>query len=314
MDRMMTGRVFITILFCAGLFCAGLARAAEPVGLLSLVSGDVRILRAGQAEEVPARIADLIGGGDRVLTGSDAQAMFLFCPDPIAGTLLQNGEIEFTADGFTVRSGEVRNAHDIPGCRLPATLALSDASSIQTGSLRLRGYNVLLRAPSRTMVATLRPEFRWDPVENATRYELRLMDREERILWRATTESSSIEYPTDAYGLEWDTKYWWRITARQYDEAINEVGSFFEVLPEEQALRVQSAEASLLALREANPADNAPLFLLAFLYEENEMLDEAALIYGELSEEMASQDWVVSRLNDLMGKLGWDRLESGPPQ
>ena len=44
------------------------------------------------------------------------------------------------------------------------------------------------------------------------------------------------------------------------------------------------------------------------------MLDEAVRVYGELAQRMGSQDWVESRMNDLMGKLGWDRLESGAPQ
>ena len=47
------------------------------------------------------------------------------------------------------------------------------------------------------------------------------------------------------------------------------------------------------------------------LYEDNGMTDAAARVYAQLKSRMGDQDWVQGRLNDLMGKLGWDRLDSG---
>ena len=41
---------------------------------------------------------------------------------------------------------------------------------------------------------------------------------------------------------------------------------------------------------------NGPRFLLAFLYEENGMVDEAARVYGELADRMQPQDWVQGHL------------------
>ena len=41
------------------------------------------------------------------------------------------------------------------------------------------------------------------------------------------------------------------------------------------------------------------------------MLDAAARVYSKLNQRMGQQDWVQGRLNELMGKLGWDKLESG---
>ena len=52
-------------------------------------------------------------------------------------------------------------------------------------------------------------------------------------------------------------------------------------------------------------------FDVTYLYEDNGMLDSAARVYAQLKTRMGDQDWVQGRLNELMGKLGWDRLESG---
>ena len=293
---------------------ATVARAADPVGLLSMVSGEVQILRAGESAPVAARTADLIAAGDRVLTGPNSEATFLFCPDSRAARMAAETEVQFEAATLAVRKGTLGEERKIPTCRLPSTLALAAASKLQSGMTRLRGRDLLLRSPSRTNIAELNPQFRWEPVENATGYELKLLDREERILWRQSLSATESHYPEDALALEWGQKYWWRVTAREGNETVSEVGSYFQVLPNDQAEGVRATEAALEQLREANPADNGPLFLLAFLYEENGMLDEAARLYSELSQRMGPQDWVQGRLNDLMGKLGWDRFDSAPPR
>ena len=293
---------------------SGMAFAAEPVGLLSMVSGEVQIVRAGQAAPVAARTADLIAAGDRVLTGRGSEAMFLFCPESRAAKMTADSEVEFAAASLAVRQGKLADERKVPTCRLPSSLALAGSSRMQSGMMRLRGSNILLRSPSHTNIAALQPNFRWDPVENATAYELKLLDREEKVLWRHSGPATEAPLPADAFALDWGQKYWWRVTAREGDETLTEAGSFFQVLPREQAEHVHAAEATLLSLRQDDPADNGPLFLLAFLYEDNGMLDQAVRVYGELTPRMSSQDWLQGRINDLLGKLGWDRLESGPPR
>ncbi|HEY7678867.1 MAG TPA: hypothetical protein VIC04_00005 [Terriglobia bacterium] len=299
-------------LLLVSLSLAALARAAEPVGLLSMVSGEVRILRASESAPVVARTADLIAAGDRVLTGRNSEAAFLFCPESRAAKMAAETEVRFEAATFAVRKGKLAEERKVPTCRLPSNLALTASSKLQSGMTRLRGSDLVLRSPARTNIADLNPRFRWEPVDGATTYELKLLDREERILWRQSLSSTESPYPGDALALVWGQKYWWRVTAREDRETISEVGSYFQVLPSEQAERVRAEETALRQLRAANPADNGPLFLLAFLYEENGMLDAAARLYGELSQRMGPQDWVQARLNDLMSRLGWDRLDSTP--
>lgn len=290
------------------------AWAAETVGLLSLVSGNVQLVRAGEKTPVAARTADLIGAGDRVLTGRNSEAIFLFCPESRTAKILGDAEVQFEATTLRVQKGKLADEHRVPSCRLPTNLALAAASQMQSGMLRLRGSNLVLRSPAHTNVATLQPRFRWDPVENAKAYDFKVMDREERILWRQSASGTEVQYPPEAYAFAWGQKYWWRVTAREDEDILTEAGSYFQVLPQDQAERVRSAESGLRQMLQDNPADNGPRFLLAFLYEENGMLDEAARMYGEVIQQMGPQEWVQARLTELMNKLGWDKLESGPPR
>ena len=205
----MTYRITLGVL----LFAAA-AHAQTPVGLLSLVSGDVQIVRSGQQNPTAARTADLLAAGDRVLTGADGEATFLFCPQSKTAKLGSGAEIEFADGAYEVKKGTVSGERQVPSCKLPATLTLASASQVQSGMLRLRGANLLLRSPSRTNTATLRPEFRWEPVDQAQKYEVRVLDREERILWRAEVTGTAAAYPADATPLQWGQRYRWRVTAR----------------------------------------------------------------------------------------------------
>lgn len=291
-----------------GLLVSLAAHAAEPAGLLSMVAGNVQIVRAGQKTPAEARAADLLSVGDRLVVGKGSEASFLYCPDQRAGKIGAGGEILFEATGAKVLKGKLTDERKMPTCRLPGHLALSGASLQQSGMVRLRG-DLLLRSPSRTNVATLQPTFRWAPVERATAYDIKVLDREERVQWRQTVSSPETRYPATAPPLAWGQKYWWRIAARSGEDTLDEAASFFQLLPAEQAERVQATERSLQAMIQNDPADNGPRFLLAFLYDDNGVLDEAARCYGELSKRMGPQDWIQGRLHELMRKLGWDRLD-----
>jgi hypothetical protein len=295
-------------LIAATLLFALTARAQSPVGLLSLVSGDVKILRAGQETPAPARTADLIAAGDRIVTGAGGEATFLFCPQSKTAKATAGSEIEFAAGSFAVKKGKLDGERAVPSCRLPSTLTLASASRVQSGMLRLRG-DLLMRSPVNTNIATLRPRFQWEQMSRARTYELKVRDREERILWRTEVSGTEAEYPADATPLAWGQKYWWRLTARDEREPLEEVEKPFQILPADQAQDVHLAEDSLRAMVEQSPDDNWPRFLLAFMYEERGLLDEAARLYYDLDQRMGSQPWVEGRLNDLMNKLGWDRVE-----
>lgn len=282
----------------AALFvCFGSAHGQSPVGLLSQVSGSVEIRVAG-ANAVQARSADLLGAGYRVATGKDGHATFLFCPTSRSARLMPDSEIDFSANTFTVTKGRIAEEKNIVSCRLPK-LTLAAASNVQSGILRLRGDGLVLQSPSRTNVATLLPRFSWTRVEGALSYELKVLDREERVLWQHSGPEPEAAYPPEAPALMWGGSYRWRVAARAPQEIISEVSTTFRVLPEDQVTELRKAEEILRRANDDRRDNTAPRILRAFLYEEFGLLNQAAELYRELAAEPNCPEWVNSRLAEL---------------
>ena len=66
--------------------------------------------------------------------------------------------------------------------------------------------------------------------------------------------------------------------------------------------------------RRNRPGYQLPLILVMRPSIETGGTNEFTRVYGEVESSIASQPWIQSRLAELMGKLGWDRLESGSPR
>ncbi|GEM_PF-3205220 len=282
-----------------------------PVGLLSLVKGSVQIQHAGQKAAVPAKMADLVGPGDKLITGPGAEAAFIYCPDARSARLTAAGEITFTAKAMNVTKGKLADDHKIAGCRLPSTLALSSASQQTVGLVKTRdvGELRLVTPVEGVYVSAPRPKFSWVPVKDATRYEVRLQNREEEVVFKTTVTGTTFEYPADRPALEAGQKYWWRVVAVGKEGPMNQEGTFFQTLPAGQAKEFLATEADLKRQIVADPADTGPRILLAFLYEENGMYDSAARSYDELSKTVTDNNWIKLRLETMLGKLHWEKVE-----
>lgn len=282
------------------------ASAQAPVGLLSSVKGTVQVIRAGQTAPMPARPADLVGPEDRLITGANGEAVFLYCPDPKSARLMGGGEVVFGASALQVKRGKLADERKVGGCRLPTTLALSGASQQQVGLVKTRGRDVNLRSPNRSFIDNTQPKFRWLPVDGAKSYDVRVQDREEKVLFTTTIAGTEVEYPASAPKLAAGQKYWWRVVARDPDGNVSEAGTFFQTLSENKVAELRSAEADLKKQLAAVPTDNGPRMLLAFLYEENGLFENAALTYDDLIQKLGSNDWLKFQLVTTLNKIGWE--------
>jgi len=306
---MLTSRIISIALLAATLPAIGRAQDT-PVGLVSLVKGTVQIQRAGQKTPVVAKMADLVAAGDHLITGAGGEAVFIYCPDARSARLSPSGEVLFTASALEVTKGKLSDERKIAGCRLPATLGLSAASQQQVGLGKTRGFEMQLRAPVEgVFVSETRPTFSWEAVRDAVRYDVRLQNRAEQVLYKTTVTSTDFRYPADAPALEAGQKYWWRVSAIGKDGQMDLAGTFFQTLPAEQARKFKESEADLKKQIAAHPKDTGPRILLAFLYEENGMYDAAARAYNALSKQISDNEWIKARRNAMQEKLHWDKIE-----
>jgi hypothetical protein len=290
------------------MLCLPMQMAAQ-VGLLSKISGKVEIRRPGEDAMVTAKLADFIEAGSRVRTGARSETVFLFCPERRSARILQNSEVEFQAGKFTVLKGTIRDERDLPTCRLPEGLVLTSASRLQSGMLRMRGFELALISPSHTSVSSLQPVFRWSPLDDASQYELQLMDQDRNVLWSHKGPATQAKFPADGPALSWGEKYWWRVKALNDTGTVGESDSDFQVLTMQQAEAVRDSGSALRRSIGENPKDAGPLMLLAFLYEEYGMLDQAVPLLEELAQEPEAQEWVGVHLKELMGRLGWQSVD-----
>lgn len=303
----------IMLVLVLGIATVGYAADEAPVGLLTSVKGAVQILRAGQKTPVPAKMADLIGPNDHVITGAGGEANLLSCSDSRSVRLQPLGEVILTTIAMVLNKGKLADDHKIAGCHLPSTLALSAASQQQAGMTKLRGGEVKLRTPVEgVFVSEARPKFTWEPVKDATKYEVRVQDRDEKLLYKTTVSGTEFTYPANGPLLEPGQKYWWRLIAFGKDDATTVAGTYFQTLPSSQAKTFKDAEADLKKQVATNPKDTGPRILLAFLYEENGMYDAAAHTYDQLSKQLADNNWIKSRLFAMHEKLRWDEPSVKP--
>lgn len=294
-------RVFLL----AAVLCVSSAYAAQPVGLLTAVKGTVQIQREGKPAPFTARPAELLLAGDRVITGNASSTAFIFCPGKRAGQIDAAAEVLFDAAAIKTVRGGISGGRAINGCQVPAALITASDTSQQAGLTHFRGSSLVLVSPSRTNVANRHPVFRWMPVDGAKSYEVKLLNRDERVIWSSTVTASRTEYPGNAEDLQWGSRYFWRVAARDGDDVVAEAGSWFKLLQSIEADGVNSEVAQLAATLKANPSDEGTRFLLAFLYEQNGMLDEAARVYADLQ----SVDWVKGHEAELLDRLGWPSVQ-----
>lgn len=279
-----------------------------PVGLVSMVKGPVQIQRAGQKTPVAAKMADLVGPGDRLITGVGGEATFLYCPESRSARLPASGEVIFTNTALEVKKGKLADERKIAGCRLPSTLALSASSQQQVGLMKTRGVELSLRSPSQgTVIADPLPLFRWTLVKDAVKYEVVVRDREERVLYKTTVAGNEAVYPGSAPVLQPGQKYWWRVTAIGAEDKLGDAGDYFRTMPEAQAKEFKVAAADLKKQIAGAPLDSGPRILLGFLYEENGMYDAAACTYDALGKQVGENDWILARKITMLNKLGWDK-------
>src|SRR5437867_919208 len=105
----------IAILLCFLLAATMLIADDAPIGLVSMVKGPVQIQRAGEKAPVAAKMADLVGPGDRLITGAGGEAVFLYCPDARSARLPASGEVTFTSAALQVKKGKLADERKIAG-------------------------------------------------------------------------------------------------------------------------------------------------------------------------------------------------------
>lgn len=254
--KAVTDWVFAVVL---GIGFVGSASAQDPLGMVLLASGEVRLVRG---EPVPARMGDLLFEGDLLVVESGS-ATFVFCPES-RRYLVPEGASARLAAGSVAIIGAVAASSPAGRCSLPK-VRLGEESLERVGGVRPRGkppIEVYLGG----VVSSPIPHFMWKPVPAAKTYRIVVRDGGGALLWEGVTAASDLAYGGSSLRAG---SYSWSVHAERDEEVVAEQSTNFEVRPPAEEVPGLGLDGSALAEEEA--------LLLTFHFENLGYPAEAAL-------------------------------------
>lgn len=151
-------------------------------------------------------------------------------------------------------------------------------------------------SPRKTKILTDRPLIRWNPVPDATRYTVQLLDPSGSV-WEAEVSEAEVRYPGNPV-LQPGISYAVVVTADTGVSSGNEgiPGLAFRLLDADAVQRVESSTEEVL---QRNLPDGAKVFTLAYAYQNSELFAEAI----ERLEGIENRDDATAASHRLLGDL-----------
>jgi hypothetical protein len=244
---------------------------ARPTAMVLRVSG--KATAEGRIGTRAIEVGDYLLPGEKVTTDKDAELLLLFLVRAERHLLKGDKPITLT-NTFCEPADAVEKA---PGV---VPLKKANLSKVREVEVREGGGVGVVRGEKPTtearveplfgtFVMTLRPSFRWPPVEKAEGYHLELREDGGKLLWKATSKEPALAFPKKEKPLQYTQKYLWSVKA---------------ILPDREAIVVDSSKFTLLF--DGEPQELEPVKKLAEGTTEEELLLAAAAYegYGVLDE------------------------------
>ncbi len=264
--------VSITIVFTlttiiSSTFYASASRTEENSGASRIVeaTGDVELKPRSQ-DFRPTGIGEVLGDGERLRLGEGA----------IVKVICNTGRSWIVPPGTTSLVTD--------GC--PGTPPITRTATLS----RPGGNNPQLPyviSPRLTYLLTDKPTLKWNEVEGATSYTVRI-EREigeiRELLWQKTVTLTEIDYPENEQPLKWGRRYLVTVEASNGASSRNDAGGNlgFEVVRKTVIERVKETKTSI----ENNSQGEDRAIALAGLYEDEKLIKNAI----DTLQEMAVQD------------------------
>ncbi|GJL66331.1 MAG: hypothetical protein NPIRA05_13020 [Nitrospirales bacterium] len=163
-------------------------------------------------------------------------------------------------------------------------------------------------SPRMTCVLDERPTLRWNALEGASRYTLRLVD-EVDVMWQANVTSTEIIYPNDAPKLErGGVRYLLIVNADNVLSSLADGGNNFgfELLEEHEVAAVKKAERKIAELLDLTHEER--VIALAAFFSDTCLMNKAIETLEVLVKEGSQSYHVYRMLGDLYAKVGLNLL------
>jgi hypothetical protein len=241
-----------------------LSQTTGAVGMILQTEGGVTVQRAGKTQ--PARVAELLYSGDRVISVAKGKAIVSFCPS--GQKLAINGATRIEMGATAVKTlGGPQPVLTSLKCILPQ-VAMGAENLDRVGGLRPRGDPPMV-VYTGGMIASTRPLFQWEPLAAARVYKLNLMDATGKVVWSWEQQAPASEVRLgDSVAPLAAGKYEWQLRAEANGTLVGTQTVTIEVKP--------SPEHATL------PTDPAERLAFAAALENARFYSDAAAIYRQL--------------------------------
>lgn len=291
------------------------AAKADAIAILTSLSGKVAIRPAQAGNPRPARLGEQLFENDVLETRKDSNASLLFADGSIihiiADTSLTlslrekppSGSQRLSSLSKDILSG-VKGVFS--GSRKKETLSAVPGirKKIEESA---EGVRVLF--PRNSAIMTDKPVFHWQTKGGRETFTVSLtLKGMEGKLWSISTERNAILYPPEREGLKRGQTYFLRVESGKDGGIYDEV--FFRVLDESKADEARRLANQMEELREKNPDDITPLFVLATYYRQVGLYHDALLVLEALAGQVPGEAFVLEERREIYSKLGlWQRWE-----
>ena len=216
------------------------SKAPEPVAIVYSLTGDASV-EMPKAVRRPLRLFDRLPARTVVKVGPDSRVALAFA-NGLRYELGEHARAELGAAGFSSRTGPVRPLPRVPTLPCLASIAEADKPGRRMAALRSRyagsKYSISGLYPRRGVVSLASAtRLRFNPVPEATKYAVRIIDQEDEVVFDLEIQSTEIHVPSGV--LAPGRTYLWTVETRDFPGVVIEGRETFETL---DASRAQARE------------------------------------------------------------------------
>ncbi len=271
----------LALTWCSGSFAD---TAQKAVGMISGMSGVVKIKATENATWQPALLLATITPGAQINVGEKASAVIVFFADGHRETLNAGALARIEAKTCKVEKG-TRTLAPTAAKSANGKLLKDARMEVETfpGGVLMRPYTrgLVLLSPIGNDMLIDRPLFCWNTIPNATEYTIAIKDDHSKQLWQRTTMATSLPYPAGETPLQPGQQYFWTVRAMKTDVIASEATASCNLAPAEKAADVRKAAQGLAT--EDQPQDLTPYLMLASLYQTAKCYADAIQVYQQLA-------------------------------
>ena len=232
---MTTTRAGVFLTAALGLAWVSLALAADPVGVLTEIRGQVEVKRAGETQWTVVQPLLALRPGDQLRAAGDARAALVFTGGPGAQAVSAGNS------PFTVQPPATAAASDkVKGLVGSVTDFLSgkqkDLAYLPLSVRSVRPPKVTQIQPRATKLLGTPVVFEWSG-SNTLRYKIRLLGPHGQIWEQENLPRKPFTYPNSAPALEPGVRYTWELEPTGQPAQQTE----FQLLPQAAAARVRES-------------------------------------------------------------------------